>query len=462
MKRALALVLFLPLAACVAGTDYRAPSIAVAPGWRGPPSVPAGAEGVWWKAFGDPVLDRLIETALAQNLDIEQALARVDQARAALRGAGAALLPGGGVEANAARVRQSTETGLGQLVGLAPGIDRGVSQFDLSAGASWELDLAGGLRRGREAAAYEFQAAEATGAAMRLTVAGEVADAYVQLRALQAQRGIAREQTAAADRLAALAAQRLALGEASRRESEQANAAAEATRATIAPLEARIEAQLNRLAVLLGREPQADRLGLDKDAPLPRGALDGAGTPADLLRRRPDLVAAERRLAASHARIGAALAEYYPRLSLSALFGFQSNAAANLLTGGAHVIQGAAGLRWRLFDFPRIDAEVAGARGGEREALAAYRQAVLRAAEDVETSFAAFTQHRARGEVLGRQVAAQQRARALAEQAWRAGEVSLIEVLQADRDLLAARSALAGAEAEAARSLIACRRALGG
>jgi NodT family efflux transporter outer membrane factor (OMF) lipoprotein len=462
MKPVLASILLLPLAACAAGTDYRAPSIAVAPQWRGPPSAPPGAEGEWWRSFGDATLDRLVETALAQNLDIVQAMARIDQARAALRGAGAALLPGGSVEGSAARARQSTESGLGQLVGLAPGIDRGVSQYDLSAGASWEVDLAGGLRRGREAAVYEAQAAEATGAAMRLSVAGEVADAYIQLRALQAQHAIAREQTGAADYLLRLVAQQRETGEASRRETEQASAAAEAARATIAPLDAGIEAQLNRLAILLGRAPQADRLGLDAPASLPQSTFDSAGSPSDLLRRRPDLVAAERRLAASHARIGQALAEYYPRLSLSALFGFQANAASNLLTDGANAIQAAAGLRWRLFDFARIDAQVAGARGTEREALAAYAQAVLRASEDVETSFATFVQNRARAAVLARQVAAQQSARVLAEQAWKAGEVSLIEVLQADRDLLAARSAEVAARADMARALIACRRALGG
>ncbi|MCW4461202.1 efflux transporter outer membrane subunit [Sphingomonas sp. BT-65] len=462
MIRHIGLLFLLPLAACTAGSDYRPPAITTAPAWRGPPSVPPGAEGPWWKGFRDPDLDRLIEIALAQNLDIEQALARVDQARAALRAAGVARLPGGAIEASAARTRQSTETGLGQLVGLAPGIDRGVSQFDLSAGASWELDLAGGLRRGREAAAYEYEAAEATGAAIRLTVAGEVADAYAQLRAFQAQLAIARVQADSASKLAQLVGQRLALGDASRREAEQATAAAEGARAAIAPLDAGIEAQLNRLAVLLGREPQADRLGLEAPMPVPQAALAGAGAPAQLLRRRPDLVAAERRLAASHARIGVALAEYYPRLSLSALLGFRSNAASNLLSDGANMIQGAAGLRWRLFDFPRIDAEVARARGVEREAIAAYRQAALRAAEEVETSFAAFAQNRARTELLSRQVAAQQRARNLARAAWQAGEISLIDLIQEDDRLLAARTALAGAEAEAARSLIAFHRALGG
>ncbi|MGK6355406.1 efflux transporter outer membrane subunit [Sphingomonas sp. DT-207] len=462
MKRHFVSALLLSLGACTAGTDYRPPLVEIAPAWRGPPFASSSTEKAWWESFNDPLLERLIATALAQNLDIEQVLARVDQARAALRASGASLLPSGTVEASAARVRQSTESGIGRLAGVAPGFDRAISQYDLAASATWELDLAGGLRRGREAAVYEMEAAQASGAAMRLTIAGEVADAYVQLRAFQVQHGIAREQAHAAGRLAGLVRDRARVGEASRREVVQAEGAAEAARAVIPPLDAGIEAQLNRVAVLLGRAPQADRLALDLPGVIPVAALDGAGTPSDLVRRRPDLIAAERRLAAAHARIGSALAEYYPRFSLSGLFGFQANSGNALFSGGANVVQGAAGLRWRLFDFARIDAEVAAARGAEREALAAYRQAVLRAAEDVETSFAAFARQRERQTSLIRQVAAAREARALAEQAWRIGEVSLIEVLQADRDLLAARASLAEAEAQTARNLIACRRALGG
>lgn len=449
------------LSACAAGTNYRPPAIETASTWRGPPTTPRNGSP-WWKRFEDPVLNRLVETALAQNLDIEQTMARVDQARAALRVAGAALRPAGTVEASAARVRQSTESGLGRLSGLAPGFSRSVDQFDLSTGASWEIDLAGGLRRGREMAAYELEAAEASGAAMRLTIAGETADAYVQLRAQQALLAIALEQAEASERLARLVTTRARAGEASQREVEQAEAAAAAARAAVAPLRAGIEAQLNRLAVLLGRTPQADRLGLEAPAAIPRAVLDGAGTPGELLRRRPDLIAAERRLAASHARLGMALAEYYPKLSLSALIGFQSQAASDLLSGRANLIQAATGMRWRLFDFRRINAEVAVARGAEREALAAYAQSVLRAAEDVETMFAAFTAAEVQEAALTRQVEAARHARLLTEQAWRAGEVSLIEVLLADHALLTARAALANASAQSARSLIACYRALGG
>lgn len=449
-------------AGCAAGTAYRPPATPVAAAWRAAPQATPAAIAPWWQAFGDPVLDRLVATALTENLDIEQALARVDQSRAAAAAAGAALLPSGTVDGQAARVQQSTETGLGRVSQYVPDFPRTVNQYQLTTGASWELDLAGGLRRGREAAGAEAQAAEAMGAQMRVTVAAEVADAYVRLRVLQQRRAIARGQFDSAKRILTLTEQRHRLGEATARAVEQARANAATAEADLAPIGAGIEAQLNRLAVLGGREPQADRIGLEAEAAIPLAPLPGAGSPGDLLRRRPDLVAAERQLAASHARVGVALAEYYPRLSLSGLLGFQAQNAGRLLTGDANVIQGAVGLRWRLFDFKRLDAERDAAEGREREALAAYRQAVLRAAEEVENGYATLGARRTEIAVRTREIDAAGKARAMTDSAWKAGEISLFELIDAERTLLAARDRMAFAQGEAALAAIACYRALGG
>lgn len=449
-------------AGCAAGTDYRPPATPIAQAWRAAPEADTATIGPWWQAFGDPVLDRLIAAALTQNLDIEQALARVDQSRAAAAAAGAALLPSGTVDGQAARVRQSIETGLGRVSQYVPDFPRTVNQYQLSTGASWELDLAGGLRRGREAAGAEAQAAEAMGAQMRVTVAAEVADAYVRLRVLQQRRTIARGQLDSARHILTLTEQRHRLGEATARAVEQARANAAGAEADLAPIGAGIEAQLNRLAVLGGREPQADRMGLEAAATIPAPPLPGADSPGDLLRRRPDLVAAERQLAASHARVGVALAEYYPRLSLSGLLGFQAQTAGRLLTGDANVIQGAVGLRWRLFDFKRLDAERDAAEGREREALAAYRQAVLRAAEEVENGYATLGARRMEIDVRTRETDAAGKARSMTDSAWKAGEISLFELIDAERTLLAARDRMALAQGEAALAAIACYRALGG
>lgn len=462
MRTISALGLAALLGGCAVGTDYRPPEATVAPGWRAAPTGEAPTIGAWWEQFDDPVLNGLITTALAQNLDIEQALARVDRARAAAQAAGAALLPAGQLEGQAARVRQSTETGFGRLSAYVPDFPRTVSQYEVAAGASWEIDLAGGLRRGREAAIAEAQAAEATGAQMRVTIAAEVADAYVRLRALQQRLEIGKGQLESAQRILTLTEQRHRLGEVATRELEQARTNAAGAEADLAPVRAGIEAQLNRLAVLAGREPQANRLGLDVAAAIPQAPLPGAGTPGDLLRRRPDLIAAERQLAATHARVGVALAEYYPKLSLSGLLGFQARSLGNLFTGDAGLAQGAVGLRWRLFDFQRLDAELDAARGGEREAIAVYRQAVLRAAEDVETSYAALIERLGEIALREREVQSAERARQMTEIAWNAGQISLFELIDAERTLLAARDRLSLARGEAARASIACFRALGG
>jgi outer membrane protein TolC len=184
--------------------------------------------------------------------------------------------------------------------------------------------------------------------------------------------------------------------------------------------------------------------------------------PADLLRRRPDVIAAERRLAASNAQIGAAMAEYYPKVTLSALLGLSSLGTSGLLTAASLQPQAAAGLRWRLFDFGRIDADVARAKGANAEALAAYRKAVLRAAEDVENAVVTLTQLEDQHAELAQEVDAHARARDASELAYKGGAVSLYEVLEEQRQLLTSRDQMARVNADNARAAVATFRAAGG
>jgi outer membrane protein TolC len=182
-----------------------------------------------------------------------------------------------------------------------------------------------------------------------------------------------------------------------------------------------------------------------------------------LLTRRPDLIVAERRLAASNARIGVAMAEYYPKLSLNGLIGSATAVSAgNLFTSGASQAAGVLGLRWRLFDFGRIDAQIAQAKGQEAEMLAAYRLAVLRATEDVENALSALARRDEQATVLGQGVDSLGRARAASFAGYQKGVLSLIEVLQADENLLRASDARAQAQTESARAAVAAFRALGG
>jgi outer membrane protein TolC len=184
--------------------------------------------------------------------------------------------------------------------------------------------------------------------------------------------------------------------------------------------------------------------------------------PADLLRRRPDVVAAEGRLAASNARIGVAIAEYYPHISLSGLVGSLTTEASTLFTGGAFQASGGAALRWRLFDFGRVDAEVAQARGRDAEVLAAWRGATLRAAEDVETALVRLVQARAERAALVRQIAQLKKARDETRKAYSGGVAALIDVFDADRQELVASDRLATVTADEARAAVATYRALGG
>lgn len=458
------------LTGCDVGPDYRSPEIAMTSAFLGQEAVdrrPVQQQAdlaVWWAAFDDPLLTHFISLALDQNLDIAQAAARVAQSRAALRYADASLLPAANVSAGAARVYQSVETPLGQLLNATPDFDRYGSYYEANLGASWEIDVFGGLRRGQEAARAAYEASEAGAVATQLAVAAQTADVYVTIRGLQARIAIARQQVETRRQLLVLVRLQYEKGVAAELQMNQAAGSLTQAEAQIPVLEAGLDAAMNALDVLLGVQPGTYRTELAAVKPVPVApGLTATGTPADLIRRRPDLIVAERRLAAANARIGVAVAEYYPRFSLAGLLGNATAlASGNLFTGGASQAQGVLGLRWRLFDFGRVDAQIAAARGQEAEALAAYRLAVLRATEDVENAFSALVNREAQVGILTRGESSFARARANSFAAYQGGVVSLIEVLDADGNLLQARDAKAQAQTEAARAAIASFRALGG
>jgi outer membrane protein TolC len=205
----------------------------------------------------------------------------------------------------------------------------------------------------------------------------------------------------------------------------------------------------------------AHELATAREIP-PIPAISGDQQPTDMLRRRPDVIAAERRLAASNERIGVAISDYYPKISLSGALGFDSLSAGHLFISGAFQPVGGGALRWRLFDFGKVAAEVAQARGANAEALAVYREAVLRAAEDVENALSGLTQTEADVIELQDEVQSLVKARDLAEQAYLAGSITLTDVLDADRQLLIAQDAFDANRADAARAAVGVFRALGG
>lgn len=461
----LAAALSLALTACAVGPDYVLPPSDLSPAFvHAAPTTDTTplALDVWWTRFNDPQLSAIITRVLSQNLDLAAAQARVAQARAVARLASAALLPVGSANAQVAGQRQSLESPIGELASHQPGYQRNATLYSAGVGASWELDLAGGLRRGAEADIAEAQAAEADHMGVRVSVAAEAADAYLRVRGAQHRMALATAQLSADNDLLRLVELRLHEGMSTQREQAQAQARVAQISATLPPLQAERDIQLNRLDVLMGVQPgtYATQLAATaSEVSIP--ALATTLTPRDLLRRRPDVIAAERRLAASSARIGSAVAEYYPQFSLSALLGFESLHSA---TPDAANFQPLAllGVRWRLFDFGRVDAEVARAQGVNAEALARYRQSMLRAAEDVENALLMQAAQAAEHRALLREVDASARARDSSEEAYKGGATSLMEVLEQDRELLTARDQLVRAQTGSARAVVATFRALGG
>ncbi|MDP2870772.1 efflux transporter outer membrane subunit [Methyloversatilis sp.] len=460
----------LTLGGCTVGPDFRRPEppasmqfvSADALALR---SAPVGADDParWWTGFDDPLLDRIVARVLAGNLDLTVAAARLEQARAGLAVRSAIQRPSGQLGAEAASGRLSVQTPLGRLLDARPGFDRTADEYALNAGSSWELDLFGGLQRAEDAARADYLAAGAGVAGARLAVVAQAADTYIHVRALQSRLQVLHEQIDTQRRLVGLIALQVSRGLAAELQHDQAQGALAEVEAALPALEAGRDAAMFALDVLTGDTPGHWRAELEPPAALPRApAVATAGGPASLIRRRPDLMAAEYRLAASNARIGEAIAAYYPRMALTGLLGFATAGGGSLIASGAAQARLAAGLRWRLFDFGRVDAEVAAARGGEAEALAHYRQAVLRATEEVENAFTALVKREAQAATLSTGEAALNRARGRAFTAWQGGVVSLVEVLDADSRLLRTRDARIQAEAEAARAAVASFRALGG
>lgn len=460
-------------AGCAVGPDYQRPTLEAPAHFEQQAALEARnadeassrvASARWWQGFDDPVLTTIVSQALADNLDLAQVVARVVQSRAMLGAATAALLPAGEISGQSVRFHQSLRSQLGQILDASsPDFDRNGSYNEINLGASWEIDLFGGRRRAREAAMAELQAAEAGADAARLSVAAQVADTYLLVRGLQQRLAIARAQIDSSQQLVAIVQRQFDAGVAAELQLRQAEGALSQVEASVPVLEAGLEVAMNALDVALGSQPGSHRALLTPIAPVPAApAIDEVGGPADLLRRRPDLVVAERRLASANARIGTAIAEYYPKFSLSGLIGTATTGSSALFTSDANQASAVLGLRWRLFDFGRINAEIAASRGRQAEALAAYKLAALHASEDVENAIASLLRRETQIHTLSRGEVALVRARAAAQAAYEGGVVSLVEVLDADARLLAQRDAVAVARMEASRAAVASFKALGG
>lgn len=446
------------LAGCAAlGPDYRAPEagrLGIPASWRvvTPAHASAPADpAAWWRTLGDATLDELIAAALAASPDVKVAQARLREARARRDIAGASRFPTIGASAAASRTR--TEAGAGSSR----------SAYDAGFDASWEPDIFGGRRRAIEAAGADLEAAVEDMRATQVSLAAEVALNYVQVRALQARLGIARANLGTQSETLQLTQWRAQAGLTSSLDVEQARAAVEQTRAQIPSLESSLAGARNRLAILGGTHPGSLDARLAAAAAIPAvPATIAIGIPADTLRQRPDLRAAERRLAAETARIGQREAQRLPGLSIGGSIGVESLTLGSLLEREAIVGRLVARLAATLFDGGRLRSQVEAQSAVRERALGNYEAAVLTALEDVENALAQLANARARREALANAADAARNAALYAEHRYSAGITDFQTVLDTQRTLLSAQDSLKSTEAEQASALIRLYKALGG
>ena len=446
-------VLALLLSGCAAlGPDYRVPASATPDAWHTAVAASQADDQVtierWWQQLGDAQLSALIEQALRANPDLLSARAAVQASRALERVATTGRVPSVGASGASSASR----------TGDASVNECWTAGFD----ASWELDVFGGVRRGVEAARADREAASANLANTHASLAAEVALNYVTLRTDQARLAIARRNLATQQETLQLTDWRAQAGLASSVDVEQARTNTEQTRAQIPSLQTSIASAANRLAVLTGDVPGTLQTTLAEGGLPALPTAVAVSIPAEVLRQRPDVQAAERQLAAETARIGVAEATRWPEFNLSGSIGLEA-ATFGALDNGASVVRSlAAGISGVLFDGGALRARVDQQTAVREQSLQNYRSAVLTALEDVENALSALDNSAQRRDALAAASTAARNANLLAADRYRSGLIDFSTVLETERSLLSTEDSLASAEGERLTALIQLYKALGG
>ena len=455
LKRFTTLASALALAACSAGPDYAPPATASAAAGsfvaaNSPAVQPlAPVEGDWWRLYNDPVLDGLVRDALSANTDVRAAVARLARARAVLREVKVDRLPQ--VDADAAVTR-----------GRETGQSNADTSFDAGLDVAYEVDLFGRVSRGVEAARGDVGAAEAEAEAVRVAIVAETARAYADAASSAERLGVANHIVELLEESLHLTEKRVEIGLNTRLDTARIAALLNQRKAEIPAIAAARYSAVVRLPLLTGRAPAARPHGggprtasLELNQPIPVG--DGA----QLLARRPDVRAAERRLAASTARIGVATAELYPRISLGASLGSTAGSFGNLLSNPIGFILGPL-ISWSFTDHARARARVAGAEAGAQEALAEFDGTVLRSLQETETALSAYANALRRREALKAARDEAEVAASIVRAQQREGQVDSLALLDAERTFAEAEAAIADMDGEVVTRQIDLFRALGG
>ena len=441
------------LSGCVISPDYQRPVIDTPANWTVSYEAAAGmTDTAWWKQFGDPVLDKLIATALTDNLDLKAATARVDQYLGQWRTTRSEAFPQIGASASLSR-QQDTKTGLSP--GRSP-----YSYYGGNLNASWEIDLWGRIRRATEAAQAELMASEAGRRTVLLTLVSNVAGNYIILRGLDRQLEIAKETERAYAESLRIFRLRHVHGTVSQLEVSQVESEYESARQAIPTIEGQIGRQEHLLALLLGHNPETILRGRSIDRLTPPPIPEEL--PSQLLEQRPDIIAAEQALVAANARIGVAKALYYPSISLTGALGIATIHSDKIFNDDSGTWGIGGDLLAPIFTFGNIEGQVMTAEAAQREALYNYRQAIISGFREVEDALITTTKGRESLNFKERRVKALATYANLAKEQYDAGTTSYLQVLDANRSLFSSQLDYVESQTAVLASLVDVYRAMGG
>ena len=440
MKRSAAAALLL-FAGCAVGPDYERPKMETPAAWGERADTSSADLSTWWTLFGDDTLNDLVESAVKANLDLRVAVGRVHEARAQMGVVLGELYP----EVDAGGfVSKSRLSPNGQPFPLPSPYQ---TRYNAGLTASWEIDLFGAVQRGYEAATADYESWVENRRNVLVALLGDVARNYVGLRGNQLLIDVLRQNVVSAKDTEEITKSRLAAGVATSLDVARAQALRASAESAIPPVETAIKQSIHRLSVLIGA------LGIARII---------VGLPSELLLRRPDVRQAERRLAVATASIGVATAELYPKISLTGAFGLDSLSSADFLKWESRAWSLGPSIRWPIFAGGRIRAQIEVQNAQQEQALAAYERSVLGALEEVEDALVAYLREGDRRRALDEAVVANRRAVDLAEDLYKKGLTSFIDVLDAERALYLSQADLARSQADVTLDLVALYRALGG
>jgi outer membrane protein, multidrug efflux system len=475
------------LSGCVMGPNFQRPGTTPPPTWPGVTAAPADVPSKpvaraydgrqWWSVFKDPILDDLVDEAVRQNLDLQTAALRIEEARAQRGSAAAQGKPsvsgmglGGRQRSSENGLASALTGGASQQAGSSTGAAAAPAPspysdlFQVGFDATWELDLWGKARRGVEAADANIVAAEQARGNAQISLTAEVARTYLSLRGAQRQRAIVLADIADQRRLFTLADSRSKNGFAAKADAVQQQAQLSGAEAQLPPIDQNIAQARNRLALLLALPPGAleQRLG---PAPATDVALPPevpVGLPGDLLRRRPDILKSEADLHAATAKVGQAKADLFPSITLGGVGGFQSVHADSLSDWASRFFIGGAQLSIPIFQGGKLKAQIRTADAQMKEAALNWRITVLSAYHDADNALVAYADEQRHASALARQLADAQRSRDLMQSRYRSGFVSMIEVIDAERQVHQAEQQALQSNVTASTDLVALYKALGG